>query len=234
MKVIIKNIIIVLKRFGVSCTLAVVGLAIAFSVFYMTVVQSSYDLRFDRNFEKADNIFLYSRIMPGNRASSRTITNSIEPRISAERYPEIKDYCYLTVRYEKRFEISDDKTDKARIIHETFTSASIGLIGMFKPKVLHGDIKQAFTPGHVMLTENAARKMFGNEYPVGKKISYSDYINTDWLIVATVAAVCVDFPENCSLKNGIYQYQPEIGHNQWNFTTYFEIEPSNTDRLLKK
>ena len=34
---IIKNIITVLRRFGLPCVLAVAGLAIAYSVFYMTV-----------------------------------------------------------------------------------------------------------------------------------------------------------------------------------------------------
>ena len=57
MKVIIKNFIIVLRRFRATSLLTVLGLTIAFSIFYMTVVQSSYDLRLDRNFTKADSIF---------------------------------------------------------------------------------------------------------------------------------------------------------------------------------
>jgi len=237
MKIIIKNIFIVLRRFGASSILAVIGLAIAYCIFYMAVVQSFYDLRFDRNFEKADSIFLYSRITPTSiqmGGDFRVITNTVEPRECAERYPEIKNFCYLTIRNDKRFDITDEKTGKQRIIYETFTSASIGLFDMFKLKVLHGDLKQAFTSQYVMLTESTAKKMFGNEYPVGKQISYYDYINVDQLIVATVAAVCADFPANCSLKNGVYQYQPEIAHSQWGYTTYFEIDPSNRDKLVKK
>ncbi|MDR1121764.1 MAG: hypothetical protein LBM08_12710 [Dysgonamonadaceae bacterium] len=64
MKIIIKNIAIVLKRFRLSCILAVVSLAVAYFVFYLPIVHSYYDLNFDRNFEKSNSIFLYSRIVP--------------------------------------------------------------------------------------------------------------------------------------------------------------------------
>ena len=225
MKLIIHNIFIVLKRFGVSCILSVTGLSIAYAVFYMTVVQTHYDFRFDRNFEKADSIYLYSRVIPGSEAL-RTVTNSIEPKECAERYSEIKDFCYLS-HSTHPFEMNDNQTGEVRNFNETLTQTSIGFINLFKPKILLGDVKQAFIPGNVMLTESVAKKMFGNKNPIGEIITlYGANI--------IVAAVCSDFPSNCCLKNGLYQYEPEGSRRNWNFTTYFEIDPSNRDRLLEK
>jgi len=230
MQLIIKNIIIVLKRFGVSCLLAVTGLAIAFAVFYMTAVQSYYDLRFDRNFEKANSIFLFSRVFP-NSGVDFFSTNTIEPGVCAERYPEIRNYCYLRSGQFK-FTLNDDNSVEERYFFENLTSASIGFIDMFKPRLLHGDIKQAFTQGYAMLTQSAAKSLFGEKYPIGEKIFYNN--NTDELIAVTVAAVCADFPENCSLENGVYQFQPELDRRFSGFTTYFEIIPSDKDILQKK
>ena len=234
MNIIIKNIIIVLKRFGVSCLLAVAGLAIAYSIFYMTVVQSYYDLRFDRNFEKANSIFMYSRIMPDMwHESLRVWISTIEPREAAERYPEIKNFCYLRLGNEK-FDVKNEHTGETYFFHENITTSSVGFIEMFKPKIWYGDVKQAFTQGYAMLTESAAKQIFGDKDPLGQVINYS----TSWWEgnnTLTVAAVCADFPDNCSLKNGIYTFQNELrqrGLTGW--TTYFEIDPSNRDRLLTK
>ncbi len=231
MNLMTKNMIAVLKRSSISGILSVTGLAIAYAIFYMTVVQVHYDLSFDRNFEKADSIFLYSRIIP-EWESSRTITNTAEPKECAERYSEIKNYCYLVQRNEK-ISANDDRTGDMQIIEETMTFASTGLINMFKPKILHGDVVQAFTPGHAMLTESAAKKIFGDKYPVGETISYYDsFWSSDQKL--TIAALCADFPDNCSLKNGIYAYQPEIDRGKWDWTTYFEIDPPNKGKLLKR
>ena len=153
----IKNILILLKRFGVTCLLAVVGMAIAFSVFYMTVVQSFYDFYFDRNFEKAKSIYLYSRIISPRMSYFRTRTNTFEQKECAERYSEIKNFCYLQINNEN-IKIKDEDGNE-RIYYENVTSSSIGFIDMFKPKILYGEVRRAFTPEHAMLTESTVKKL---------------------------------------------------------------------------
>ena len=232
MEIIIKNFILVLRRFGAPGVLAVIGLAISYSVFYMVVVQSFFDLRFDRNFEKADSIFFYSRIMPNRSGDSwRVQTNTIEPRECAEKYPEIINFCYLS-QYDAMFNIIDEETGNVHYLIEDVTFASIGFIDMFKPKILYGDVSRAFTPEHAMLTESTAKKLFGNKNPIGEIIDFKHtwYGNQ----TLSVAAVCDDFPDNCSLKNGIYAYQQERERSEWGYATYFEIDPSNCVRLLEK
>ena len=223
----IKNIFNVFRQYGISGLLSVTGLSIAYAVFYMTVVQVNYDLRFDRNFEKADSIFLYSHIIP-ERQSWRVSTNTVGPRECAGKYSEIKNFCYLLQRNEQ-FDIRDSRTGEVQTIDETVTYASVGLIEMFKPEILLGDVKQVLTPGYVMLTENTAKEIFGDKNPIGETVSYR---NSDQKL--TIAAVCADFPDNCSLKNGIYMYQPELPISEWGWTTYFEIDPSNSSKLLQK
>ena len=231
MRIIIYNFFITFKRFKVSCLLTVTGLSVAFAVFYLTFVQSCFDLSFDRNFEKADSIFLYSRIGQ-NLGSSSTSMNAFEAMVCAERYSEIKDLCYL-YSGNHPFAVTDEQTGEIRIFDETLITASDGFIDIFSPKILLGDAKNVFSPDasprNVMLTESLAKKMFGNRNPIGE-------IFTWYNMRRSVAAVCADFPDNCSLKNGIYAraYEERKNSSFWAYTTYFKIDPKNIDRLLKK
>jgi putative ABC transport system permease protein len=129
--------------------------------------------------------------------------------------------------------LKDGQTGNEKIIYETITPASVGFIEMFKPEILSGDVNQAFTLGNAMLTESAAKRIFGNKHPVGEIFTYD---NVYWRgdEPYTVAAVCADFPDNCSLKNGIFLFQPDTENRPLGFTTYFEIEPSDKNSLLKK
>ena len=229
MKIINHNILIVLKRFKTSYILSVIGLALAYSVFYMTVVQAHFDISFNRNFEKANSIFLYSRIVPGADGSLRLCanTNTIEPRVIAERYPEIINFCFL-VWGSHPFEVRDEQAGEIqKRFYLPLTQASIGFIDMFRPVVLFGDIEQAFAPGRVMLTESIAKKMFGSNNPVGEVIFW-------WGMPLTVGAICADFPDNSSLRNGVFKYEPERSHSIWGYTTYFELAQTNRSRLLQR
>jgi putative ABC transport system permease protein len=48
----------------------------------------------------------------------------------------------------------------------------------------------------------------------------------------TVVAVCKDFPENCSLKNGVYFMLPEDRDSEWSYISYLEISAGAKDKIL--
>jgi putative ABC transport system permease protein len=166
---------------------------------------------------------LYSRLIPGSE-TFRTATNAIEPRELAARYPEVKNFCYLDQSADNDVNIKDSTGNEYHGI--TVTHTSTGFIDIFTPEILFGDVKQAFTPGKTMLTASIARKIFGNADPLGKVLYY-------WNQPVTVTAICADFPENCSMKNGVYFYQHETHRNNWGYTTYLKINPKDREKLLK-
>jgi putative ABC transport system permease protein len=150
--------------------LNILGLAIAYAVFYMIFVQMYYDFSYDRNFEKSDSIFLYSRIIPDN-SFSRTYTNATEAKDCAEKYPEVKNFCYFVQYKDKFVNIKDSIGNDYSGI--TVTYSSIGLLDMFKPKVLVGNAREALTVyGKAMLTESVSKRLFGNIDPLGKQFFY--------------------------------------------------------------
>jgi putative ABC transport system permease protein len=228
MKLIIRNFITVLKRFKTSSVLNILGLAISYAVFYMIFVQAYYDISFDRNFKKSDSIFLYSRIIP-DAEYFRIVTTVVESQKLAARYPEVKNSCYLWSQYEI-FNIEDASRKGQSVQLSSNYVSEDGFVDMFTPEILVGDVRRAFIEGNALLTESAAKEIFGVANPIGK-IFFRH--NSGQPI--TVAAVCKDFPDNCSLKNGIYLYQTEqYPMWQWAYITYLKIDPKTRTGFLKK
>jgi putative ABC transport system permease protein len=187
-----------------------------------------YDFSYDRNFKKSDSIFLYSRIIP-DAEFFRTVVTVTESQKLAATYPEVKKSCYLWTQYET-FDIEDESRKEQSIQLSSNYVSEDGFADMFTPEILVGDIHQAFIEGNALLTKNAAKEIFGDINPIGK-IFFRH--NSDQPI--TVAAVCKDFPDNCSLKNGVYLYQTEqYPMAQWAYITYLKIDPENKTGLLKK
>ena len=232
MKLTIKSIFTFLRRFIAPWTIAVAGLAIAYAVFYMIVVQVSFDLRFDRNFENADRIFLYSRTgvgVPWGRSTGATLA---EVGVIVSRYPEIQNFTHVR-SMNIRFRITDDRTGEERFFDENMTTVNTEFIEMFQPRILLGDINRAIASTdsrYAILSESTARRMFGNENPIGEIIHYT----TSWwhpnVLEFIIVAIFADFPDNSSLKNGVYL----LANHHLGGVTYFEIDPRNRNRLLQR
>jgi putative ABC transport system permease protein len=226
MRLILKNFLFVLKRFKVSSALNILGLSLAFAVFFVIVVQIRYDFGFNRNFGKTDNIYLLTKYWPHSDVRWTT-TNTGTPKTIAARFPEVKNYCFLEEYAKQTFDVQDDGNNRHEF-EEMAVCASAGIMDMFTPEVIAGDARQAFTePGRAMLSESVAKKFFGNSDPLGK--TFSSHERNEPI---TVVAVCRDFPDNCSLSNGIYMMQAEDVDSEWSYTSYLEISGRDRDKIL--
>jgi putative ABC transport system permease protein len=206
------------------------GLSVAFAVFFMSIVQSYHDIRYNRNFE--DNIYLYTLYRPST--NFRDIQLSVQQlKEFADKHPEIISYCYIQKMW-NIYEIHDSTGAPVNSIRNIFTILSKENVGesfvnTFKPRIIAGDAVTAFTPGRAMLSESLAKKFFGNENPIGQ-IIYKNRTN----IPITVAAVCKDFPENCSLGNGVYLLQNNDFSTGYGCTAYVKTVSGGKKTILKK
>jgi putative ABC transport system permease protein len=227
----------VLKRFNASSILNILGLSVAFAVFFASIIQAHYDFGFDRNFEKADNIYLVTKYLP-HRDDRWTTINTQLPKAIAEKFPEVKNYCFINNNIGNRtFEVKDENGETHAFEMPIFR-ASEGILDMFTPKIIAGDARQAFTESNkAMITKSVMQKFFGNEDPIGKTISsviFKDHLPTVATVynLLTVVAVCEDFPENCSLTDGVYMMQPEDVKSEWSYTSYLEIDDDSRNKIL--
>jgi putative ABC transport system permease protein len=231
MKLLLNNFLVLLKRFTASSVLNIVGLAIAFAVFFVIVVQTYYDFGFNRNFKNANNIYVYTLHRPSDDGRNTQVSAQLLKEL-ANKHPEIVNHCYLQEMW-NNYDIRDSDgttTGTIRNVPITYSKEGEGesFVKVFKPEVIAGDPLTAFTPEKTMMTESMAKKFFGNENPIGKTFFLQ---NTNISIV--VAAVCKDFPENCSLRNGIYVLR-DRDFGTYGTTAYLEALPNSKEKILER
>ena len=111
--------------------------------------------------------------------------------------------------------------------------ATQGLLDVFRFPVVYGNLENAISqPNTIVLSQSAARKMFGDTDPVGETVELDD-----WLPVK-IAAVYEDLPQNSHFHP---QVLISIEHDRqdngvWlsnNYYTYFKLNEDNDEAGLE-
>jgi len=226
MKAIFRNFLFVLKRFKTSSILNILGLSVAFAVFTVTLIQVNYDFSYDKCFKKSTDIYFFNQVFPNGY--SITMTTPLAKEMS-EVFPEIKSYCLIRFINNETFDVINKNGSKQKLT-ATINNATVGLLDVFTPEILAGDPRQALTQkGKALISENTARRFFGNANPIGKTVFFH-FDRTP----LTVVAVFRDFPKNSSLSNDIFVYLPDDDIHNYNYKGYFEVLPRDINKLTTK
>jgi putative ABC transport system permease protein len=164
------------------------------------------ELSYERHHEKAERIYaVFNRWNFGNyEATGETIAPAMAPALKDE-YPEIAAAvrCW---RWSRPLIICNDK----RFYEERFVFADPEVFKVLTFSFISGNAETALRePYSVVLTATAAKKYFGEENPLGKRISFWD--NADASVLRSrafngnafdlaVTGVVEDFPYNSSLE----------------------------------
>jgi putative ABC transport system permease protein len=164
------------------------GMSIAMLIFYFVNFELNYD-----NFHKDSNLIY--RVISVNKGTSGTEYRAFTPLPMPETVrAEIKDAQMTTGLSQFLYE-----NEPVQIKNEVFFNFS-GYIAdscffkMFNFPLISGNPNTIFNdPASVVLTQNASRKLFGNDNPLGKSlvINKSDF---------TVSGIMMDLPENSIFK----------------------------------
>jgi putative ABC transport system permease protein len=127
-----------------------------------------------------------------------------------QKYPEIIDYCGIRSGYSFRCSITKEDGSTMELVNKFQYGATESFPSFFEPKIITGDVQRFREPDKVIITESYAKQIFGNINPVGQNVSltclesFSEEAIDRIPRLLTITAVCKDFPDNCSLANGIY------------------------------
>ena len=237
MRAIFRNFFFVLKRFKTSSILNILGLSVAFAVFSVTMIKVNYDLSFDGNFKNANDIYFFS-MSYSNGVMGTTMPTTMANEIK-NKFPEVKSYCLVNSQTpsELLVDVINIKGIKQKFTTKV-TPVTAGFLDVFTPEIISGSTKDLFAgQGKAMITERTAQKLFGNENPIGKTVSYHfsrHFYNNQKSNLLTVMAVCKDFPKNCSIENGIYTLLPDDEPFNYNYNGYFVVNKNNYSKLLSE
>ena len=225
----IRNFLLILKRFKTSSIINILGLSAALIVFFVVLLQVYYDFTFDRSYKNADRI-VQLNIYDFNDGTTATNTNFQIPTQVSSRFPEVEAFCMFAYRGEQLCNIINNGTGISESHEIPLMMTTQGFLKVFTPDIIMGDTTGIFSsPGKAMLAAKTAQRLFGNENPIGKILLIRSANQTAQL---TVQAVYRDFSDNASLPNGLFTYLPEA--DDWSFQSYYLIHPNSLKELNQK
>lgn len=228
MKYLFGNFVSVLRHYKSASMINIIGLSAAFVVFFVVLMQTRYDLTYDRGYPTGDRLVQFIQDWGGGNAG--TYINFQIPAMIKDKVPEIEAHCMTSNWGASKFDVGGEDGDgtAVRTYDIDHLRATSGFWQVFRPEVVAGDTTGILSAyGRALISERTAETLFWNEDPIGKSIRYhyGDPDNPDRYL--TIAAVYRDFPENSSVKNGIFTHLPEYDEEELSFQAYFLVEPDN-------
>jgi len=191
LKIALRNLF---KRKGYTI-LNIAGLAIGITccllIFQYVAFERSYD-----NFEKDTDQIVRLRLdsyQQGKLAwQSATSYPAFGPTLKKD-FPEVEDFCRLI---DANLLLSNDERN-IKFNEEKGYYADPSFLSMFNIQLLKGNPKTALdAPDKILLSERTAKKYFGNEDPLGKRLTDRD---PDYTRTFEVTGVFKEFPSNSHL-----------------------------------
>ena len=223
LKIAFRNI----KRNSTYTILNISGMAVGMACSILILLWVQDEWSFDRHFKNADNLYrvLEKYISIDGHLYQEATTPSPLAAALKEQYPEIiRSSKYVD------YPVSIQKGDD--YIPERVAFADDDFIKMFDIEFVKGDLKGALNgPNNLVLTEEMAKKYYGNEDPVGKILKTSGF-------TYTITGVIKSFPRNSHLHFdflGLYKSSP-MEKYQWSTHggcfTYIELRQGTNGKFV--
>jgi len=207
-----------------------IGIAACLVIMLFVTYEKSFDSMHKKNIVRLNEVQKYEgMVQPQNVALSMY---PMGPTLKAE-FPEIKNFT--RVRQSSKL---DMRYGEKRIFLPTVMYVDSTFMQIFDYSLLQGDrVKILENKNSIVLTEESARKIFGNENPVGKSITkYSGDT-----ITFTVTGILKDVPENSHMQfDGLASFSTIAGPenmNNWGgnwLVTYLELQQGASIASLEK
>ena len=171
-----------LKKNKAISVINVLGLAIGIAVCLVIYQYVAYELSYDKFNKDSSQLF---RI---ERDPFCTIAPSFVPLLQKD-FPEIEYIARMTNPWNM-----DIKYGEKTFMENNVCFAEPDIFKILTFKFIEGNPENSLNKDQVVITRSVAQKYFGNEDPVGKKLT------ANGILTLTVSAVVDDYPENSHLK----------------------------------
>ncbi|MEO6453399.1 MAG: ABC transporter permease, partial [Ginsengibacter sp.] len=225
-----------IKRKGYSL-LNIIGLAIGITCCLLIFQYVAYERSYDKFESKADQIVrLRLDSYHEGKLSWKSATSypAFGPTMKKD-FPEVENFCRL---HDADLVLANDERD-VKFKEEKGYYADPSFLEMFNVQLLKGNPEVALSaPDKILLSENTARKYFGDEEPLGKKLFFRD---PQFSRTFEVTGVFKEFPSNSHLtinhlasyatlasisqQDGDTTNSTETSFGWYDFYTYLQLKP---------
>ena len=207
MKLMIRNLLYLFKRFKTAVVLNLFGLTIAFAAFLLIVMQVDYEMNYDAMHSKSGRTFR----LEANHGEFEH--NAIHCLMFSDAFvnssAHLTDYSYRYPFYggERYCQIDEvDDQGEAKVFKENFQLCLPNISDVFDFHMKEGSVECLSIPGSVLIPESVAKRLFDKQSAIGKRIRMSG--SSGWQPVSTtiltIGGVYKDFPGNTTVQNRIY------------------------------
>jgi ABC-type antimicrobial peptide transport system permease subunit len=187
-----------LSRQKLNTSLHIIGLTLGLSVCLIIALFIRYELSFDAYHENANRTYRVISKWTGSNGDVNTHYSTPFPLANAIRteMSGIERVSFAHPPYVKIVEVGADK----KFIDERILAVEPDYPNILDIETIKGDLhKTLSTPYQAAITETTAKKLFGNEDPIGKTFSLKIRENFEF----TIGALIKDFPGNTHLPASI-------------------------------
>ncbi|MDB5155519.1 MAG: hypothetical protein JWR50_226, partial [Mucilaginibacter sp.] len=173
------------------------GLAVGLAVCMMIMMYVAHEMSYDRFHANADRIFIpqESFTINGNTMNMSHMSYAAGSIIK-QRQPAIKEYMRTMAYFKPVIASNPDKPD-AKFSEKNLLFADENFFSFFSFRLLSGNAGHVLDrPFTIVLSEDMAKKYFGDENPVGKTIT----LKTDSAFTYQVTGVAENNPSNSSIR----------------------------------
>lgn len=221
-----------LKKYTVYSLINIIGLAIGMACSILILLWVQDELKFDKWHSKKDRIerVLANIVNDGGSMKAGVTAAALAPNMKKD-FPEIEQVCRFKNWGAWLFKYKDGE----------FIQANSGAIDstafdIFDFKFIMGKPEGALTDAHsVVLTEEASKRIFGEENPVGKIVEVRGrgaFKVTG--VIENVDHMHIDFeflfPFHLIREDG--ENIDEMGQGSYNFTTYFLLKNKKSRQVI--
>jgi len=205
------------------------GMAACIVILLFVFYEKSFDSMHHKNLYRLDETAKFTAT--GVSQKSAIIAFSMGPGLK-DQFPEILDYSRVDVN--NQYELT---YGEKRVFYPHTYFVDTSFLGMFDFPLIEGDRQSALQkPNSIVLTQSAARQLFGTTDPIGKTVSH---FGGDTLLY-TVTGILKDVPANSQFQFEALQsyntvYKPSwMNRGEGTVATYLELAPHTDVAALEK
>ncbi len=211
----------------------IIGLAVGMASFMVIMMFVAYEKSFD-NFHTR-NIYRLNEVQTvGSEGTTQKVALSMFPMGPAlkQEFPEVRNFT--RIRWQQKYQLTYDK--KKLFLPQTFFVDST-FFKIFDFKIVRGDRQGLLKPHSAMITQETAKKLFGDADPIGKTITHYG----DDTVTFAVTGILANVPKNSQLQfDALFSFSSI--YKPWMFTnwggnwlnTYLDLAPGTNPAVLDK
>lgn len=213
-----------LKHKGYSF-INIFGLALGMAACLLILLFVDNELNFDGIHKNKANIYRLDEVQTFGTLTAQKVSLSMYPMgpNMVKDFPEVKRFAHYWTMGKALMSKEDQQYYLQNVVR-----VDTSFFEMFDFELIEGNRDELFQDrDDLVISESAAKMMFGNESALGKTIKFTD---DDWLV--KISGVFADVPDNSHLQFDALvntRYWDENQSNNWNYNflnTYLELVPN--------